>query len=94
MQIASPILIAVSICAARWGGGLGEAASVAGLLRPGSRIAVRGPVLQTKHGHVVAADEIGPDRHSLKPARGTKDKGKKKNEPIQAGASNAIAEQG
>ena len=71
-----------------------EAASVAGLLRAGSRIAVRGPGLQTKHGRVVAADEIGPDRRSLKPAKAPKDKEKKKNEPVHAGASDAIAEHG
>ena len=53
------------------------------------------PGLQTKHGRVVAADEIGPDRRSLKPAKAPKDKKeKKKNEPVHAGASDAIAEHG
>jgi len=70
-----------------------EAASVAGLLRPGSRIAVRGPSLHTKHGRVVAAEEIGPDWRRLKPARAS-GKEKKKNKTVHAGAFGVLAEQG
>ena len=69
-----------------------EAASVARLLRRGSRIAARGSGLQTKHGGVVAAEEIRPDWRSLQSAKDLKDKEKSK--PLPAGACDAMAEQG
>lgn len=49
-----------------------EAASLAELLRPGARLAVRGAGLQTIHGCVIAAEEAGPDPHNLKPVKAPK----------------------
>lgn len=53
-----------------------EAAHLADLLRPNSRIAARGDGFRTKHGRVVAAKEIGSDRNALKPIKGPKLKDK------------------
>jgi hypothetical protein len=70
-----------------------EAALLAELLRPGSLIVVRGVGLQTKHGRVIVAEEIGPDRRSLKPAKAAKHKDKPKHkkhqgdEPAHSGVS-------
>jgi hypothetical protein len=71
-----------------------EAASLAELLRPGTRLAVRGAGLQTKHGPVIAAQEIGPDTRSLKPIKAPKHKNKPKHkkhrdEPALPGVSHA-----
>jgi hypothetical protein len=41
-------------------------------LRPRAAVAVRGDGLDTKHGRVVVAKEIGPDPSDLRPARGPK----------------------
>jgi hypothetical protein len=65
-----------------------EAASLAELLRPGERLAVRGAGLQTKHGPVIAAEEIGPDTRSLKPIKAPKHK-KHRDEPALPGVSRA-----
>lgn len=51
-----------------------EAASLAELLRPGALVALCGAGLQTKHGRVIAADEIGPDSRSLKAVKAPKHK--------------------
>jgi hypothetical protein len=48
--------------------GAKEAASIPELLCPGASVAVRGEGLRTKHGRVIAAEEIGPDKHDMKPA--------------------------
>jgi hypothetical protein len=75
--------------------GAKEAAAYAKLLCPGSIIAVRGADLQTKHGRTIAAEEIGPDRHNLKPAKAPRQKHKPKHkkhddrEPTRSGASSA-----
>lgn len=64
-----------------------EAASLAELLRPGALIALCGDGLQTKHGRVIAADEIGPDNRSLKAVKAPKHKepeSKKKHEGAEA----------
>jgi hypothetical protein len=72
-----------------------EAASLAELLCPGSPMAVRGTGLQTKHGRVIAAEEVGPDRRNLKPAKAPKHKDKPKHkkhqeaEPSHSGVSSA-----
>ncbi len=55
-----------------------EAASLAELLRPGALIALCGAGLQTKHGRVIAADEVGPDCRKLKPVKAPKHKDKPK----------------
>ncbi len=52
-----------------------EAAALVELLRPGARIALRGAGLQTRHGRVIAADEIGPERHRLRPIKSTSPSG-------------------
>jgi hypothetical protein len=65
------------------------------LLCPGASVAVRGEGLRTKHGRVIAAEEIGPDKHGMKPAAAPehpkhKDKPKHKklrDERADAGAS-------
>jgi hypothetical protein len=72
-----------------------EAASLAGLLCPGSPIAVRGTGLQTKHGRVITAEEVGPDQRNLRPAKAPKHKDKPKHkkhqdgDPAHSGVSNA-----
>jgi hypothetical protein len=55
-----------------------EAVSLAELLCLGSSIAVRGTGLQTKHGRVITAEEVGPDRRDLRPAKASKHKDKPK----------------
>ena len=69
--------------------GAKEAASIPELLCPGASVAVRGEGLRTKHGRVIAAEEIGPDRHSMKPAAAPKHPKHKKlhDERADAGAS-------
>jgi hypothetical protein len=62
-----------------------EAAPLAELLCPGSLIAVRGDGLQTKHGRVIAAQEVGPDRRSLRPTKAPKHKDKPKHNKHQDG---------
>lgn len=49
-----------------------EAALRAELLHPGASIAVCGEGLVTRHGQVIAAKELGPDRHSVKPVEAPK----------------------
>jgi hypothetical protein len=74
-----------------------EAASLAALLRPGSFIAVRGDGLQAKHGRVIAAEEVGPDRQNLKSIRVAKKKDEPKlkkrrdDEPAHFGAAGPMA---
>ena len=46
-----------------------EAARIAALLRPGSRLAARGEGLESAHGRVVSAAEIGLDPTRLRPVR-------------------------
>jgi hypothetical protein len=67
------------------------AASLAKLLCPGSPVAVRGTGLQTKHGRVIAAEKVGPDRRSLKRVKAPKHKDEPKhkmhratNQPVPA----------
>jgi hypothetical protein len=52
-----------------------EAEHFAALLAPGAKLAARGDGLQTRHGRVIHALEIGPDPERLKPLK--KPKGKK-----------------
>jgi hypothetical protein len=52
--------------------GAKEAASVAELFFPGASVAACGEGLHTKHGRVIAAEEVGPDHHSMKPAAAPK----------------------
>ena len=75
--------------------GAKEAASIPELLCSGASVAVRGQGLRTKHGRVIAAEEIGPDKHGMKPVAAPKhpkhkDKPKHKklhDERADAGAS-------
>jgi hypothetical protein len=53
-----------------------EAVHLAELLRPDSKVAVRGDGFRNKHGHVVAAKEIGSDLNALKAVKGPKHKDK------------------
>jgi hypothetical protein len=49
-----------------------EAAHVAELLRPGSRLAARGEGLELAHGRVVCSTETGPDIARLRPVKEAK----------------------
>jgi hypothetical protein len=51
-----------------------EAEHFAALLAPGAKLAARGDGLQTRHGRVIHALEIGPDPKRLKPLKKPKDK--------------------
>jgi hypothetical protein len=51
-----------------------EAEQIAGLLAPNARIAVRGEGVETKHGRVVGAKEIGTSSHDLRPIKQAKPK--------------------
>lgn len=53
-----------------------EAEHVAVLLAPGAKVAARGDGLQTRHGRVIHALELGPDAARLKPVRKPKPKEK------------------
>jgi hypothetical protein len=53
-----------------------EAEQVAGLLAPATRIVVRGEGVETKHGRVVDAKEIGTSSHDLRPIKEAKPKPK------------------
>lgn len=55
-----------------------EAEQVAALLAPGAKVAARGDGLQTRHGRVIHALELGPDAARLKPVRKPKPKEKNK----------------
>lgn len=55
-----------------------EAEQVAALLAPGAKLAARGDGLQTRHGRVIHALELGPDAAKLKPVRKPKPKEKDK----------------
>jgi hypothetical protein len=58
-----------------------EAEQVATLLAPGAKLAARGDGLQTRHGRVIHAFELGPDSARLKAVRKPKPKdGKPKHE--------------
>ena len=46
-----------------------EAEQAAGLLAPNTRIAVTGDGIETKHGRVVHAKEIGTNRDDLRPIK-------------------------
>ena len=46
-----------------------EAERFADLLRPGARLAARGPAIGTAHGTVLEAEGLGPDPESLRPVR-------------------------
>jgi hypothetical protein len=52
--------------------GAKEAASIQELLCPGAPVAVRGEGLHAKNGRVIAAEEVGPDRRSMKATAGPK----------------------
>ncbi|EJN14205.1 hypothetical protein PMI42_02219 [Bradyrhizobium sp. YR681] len=54
-----------------------EAEHFATLLAPGARLAARGDGLQTRHGRVIHALEIGPDSERLTPVKKPKPKHKK-----------------
>lgn len=54
-----------------------EAEQVATLLAPGAKLAARGDGLQTRHGRVIDAFELGPDPARLKAIRKPKPKDKK-----------------
>jgi hypothetical protein len=72
-----------------------EAAALAKPLCPSSPVAVRGTGLQTKHGRVIAAEEVGPNRRSLKRVKAPKHKDESKHkklrddEPARSGVSSA-----
>lgn len=53
-----------------------EAEQVAALLAPGAKLAARGDGLQTRHGRVIQALELGPDPARLKLARKPKPENK------------------
>lgn len=53
-----------------------EAGQIAALLAPGAKLAARGDGLQTRHGRVIHALELGPDAARLKPVRKPKPKEK------------------
>jgi len=55
-----------------------EAEHIKKLLTPGSRLAVRGEGLETKHGRVIHAKEAGPSFEGLSPLKTPKDKEKPK----------------
>lgn len=55
-----------------------EAEQVAALLAPGAKVPARGDGLQTRHGRVIHALELGPDAARLKPVRKPKPKEKNK----------------
>ena len=54
-----------------------EAEHAAALLSPGAKLAARGDGLQTRHGRVIHALEIGPDLQRLKPVKKPKPKDRK-----------------
>lgn len=54
-----------------------EAGHFAALLARGAKVAARGDGLQTKHGRVIHAREIGPDPERLKPLKKPKPKDRK-----------------
>jgi hypothetical protein len=54
-----------------------EAEQLAALLAPGAKLAARGEGLQTRHGRVIHALEVGSDPERLKPVRKPKPKDKK-----------------
>jgi hypothetical protein len=78
--------------------GAKEAASIAELLRPGASVAVRGEGLSTTHGRVIAAEDIGPERHAMKPAahkhKEPKHKDKPKNDKHHDDGAHAGARRG
>jgi len=58
-----------------------EAEQVAKLLAPNARIAVRGDGVETKHGRVVHAKEIGTGSDDLRPIKQEKPKPKHEAKP-------------
>jgi hypothetical protein len=72
------------------------AATQVELLRPGAQIALCGTGLQTKHGRVIAAERIGPERCSLRPLkaekRNDKPKHKKKHRDDTAAQPDALSQ--
>ncbi len=61
-----------------------EAEQVAALLAPGAKLAARGDGIQTSHGRVIHALEVGPDPARLKPVRKPKDKKPKHEDDARA----------
>ena len=53
-----------------------EAEQVAKLLHPNAKIAVRGDGIETKHGRVVHAKDVGSNVHDLHPIKDAKPKPK------------------
>jgi hypothetical protein len=51
-----------------------EAEHVAKLLKPGAALAVRGDGVETKHGRVIHAKDVGSDLDDLRPVKGPKHK--------------------
>ena len=58
-----------------------QAEQVAKLLHPNAKIAVRGDGIETKHGRVVNAKEIGTGSHDLRPIKEAKPKPKDEAKP-------------
>lgn len=61
-----------------------EAGQIAALLAPGAKLAARGDGIQTRHGRVIHALEVGPDPTRLKPVRKPKDKKPKHEDDARA----------
>lgn len=61
-----------------------EAGQIAALLAPGAKLAARGDGIQTGHGRVIHALEVGPDPTRLKPVRKPKDKKPKHEDDARA----------
>jgi hypothetical protein len=53
-----------------------EAEHLTKLLTPGTKIAVSGDGIETQHGRVVQAKEVGSEMNNLRPIKGTKHKAK------------------
>ncbi|MBO4223124.1 hypothetical protein [Bradyrhizobium neotropicale] len=66
-----------------------EAEQVAELLAPAAKIAVRGEGIETKHGRVVDAKEIGTNSHDLRPIKEAKPRPKHEAKPKHDRATHA-----
>ncbi len=66
-----------------------EAEQLAGLLAPNGKVAVRGEGVETKHGRVVDAKEIGTSSHDLRPIKEAKPKPKHEAKPKHDRAAHA-----
>ena len=61
-----------------------EAEHTAGLLKPGAAIAVRGDGVETDHGRVIDAKQVGSRMDDLQPVKAPKQKHQPKHEPNHA----------